>query len=188
MPASTTLDPNLSLFAPAWRNLSMGSVGLCSMIAFESIGVAAGMPAVAEALDGIGLYALAFAGTLAGSVLAMVWAGSDCDRRGPFRAMTIGMLMFAIGLLMAGLATSMLILVLGRIIQGLGVGALVVALYVATARTLPGALHPRLFALFSSAWVIRRLSDPLSPAGSSNMSAGAGSFSPSCYCCCPPPR
>ncbi len=150
-----------SLFSPAWRNTSLGAIGLCSMMAFEAMGVAAGMPAVAAALDGMALYALAFASTLAGSVVAMVWSGVDCDRHGPFRSMVGGMLLFAIGLLLAGLAGSMHSLILGRVVQGLGVGALSVALYVATARALPAALHPRLFAMFSSAWVLPAIIGPV---------------------------
>ena len=149
-----------SLFQPAWRNLSIGSIGLCSMMAFEAIGVAAGMPAVATALNGMTLYALAFASTLASSVVAMVYAGRDCDRSGPFRSMAGGLLCFASGLLLAGLAGSMVTLILGRIIQGLGIGALSVALYVATARALPPQLLPRLFALFSSAWVVPAVIGP----------------------------
>lgn len=150
----------VSLFSREYRNLSIGALGLCSMIAFEAIGVAAGMPAVASALNGLPLYALAFAGTLAGSVVAMVWAGRDCDRHGPFRSMALGMLLFAAGLLLAGLADSMATLILGRVVQGLGVGALGVALYVATARALPQELHPRLFALFSTAWVVPAIIGP----------------------------
>lgn len=153
-------DGAASLFAPEWRALSLGAIGLCSMIAFEAIGVAAGMPAVAAALNGVPLYALAFAGTLAGSLIAMVWAGRDCDRHGPMRAMTGGLLLFSAGLLLAGLATSMTMLVTGRLVQGLGVGSLVVALYVAAARKLPDALHPRLFALFSAAWVVPAIVGP----------------------------
>ena len=153
-------NPPMSLFSPKWRNMSIGALGLCSMIAFEAIGVAAGMPAVAAALDGLSLYALAFAGTLAGSVVAMVWSGRDCDQHGPFRSMALGMMFFAAGLLMAGMAQSMIVLVAARIIQGLGVGALGVALYVATARALPQQLHPRLFALFSSAWVVPAIVGP----------------------------
>ena len=149
-----------SLFSPEWRNISIGAIGLCSMIAFEAMGVATGMPAVATALDGMNLYALAFASTMASSVVAMVWSGIDCDRHGPFRSMAAGMLLFAIGLLLAGLAASMPVFVFGRIIQGLGIGALGVALYVATARALPMALHPRLFAMFSSAWVLPAVIGP----------------------------
>ncbi|MEZ5485439.1 MAG: hypothetical protein R3F01_09815 [Lysobacteraceae bacterium] len=86
MQVAASIEQRLSLFSSEWRGLSIGSVGLCSMVAFEAIGVAAGMPAVAAALDGVPLYALAFAGTLAGSLIAMVWAGRDCDRHGPMRA------------------------------------------------------------------------------------------------------
>ena len=157
-----SIQPSLpiSLFSREYRSLSIGAVTLCSMIAFEAIGIAAGMPAVASALDGLSLYALAFAGTLAGSVVAMVWSGRDCDLHGPFRSMAVGMLLFALGLLLAGVAQSMVVLVSGRVIQGFGVGALGVALYVSTARALPTELHPRLFALFSSAWVIPAVIGP----------------------------
>ena len=159
--AMPSVIPSDSLFSRERRALSIGTVGLCSMIAFEAIGVAAGMPAVAAALDGVSLYALAFAGTLAGSLVAMVWSGRDCDQHGPMRSMVGGMLLFAAGLLLAGLAGSMPMLVVGRIVQGLGVGALGVALYVAVAHTLPGALHPKLFALFSTAWVIPAVIGPV---------------------------
>lgn len=151
---------DVSLFSQPYRSVSIGSIGLCSMIAFEAIGVAAGMPAVAASLHGVPLYALAFGGTLAGSVVAMVWSGYDCDRHGPFRSMALGMLLFAAGLLVAGTSGSMPILIIGRVVQGLGVGALGVALYVAAARALPSELHPRLFALFSSAWVVPALIGP----------------------------
>lgn len=160
MQASAELSWESSLFAPEWRSLTIGAVALCSMIAFEAIGVAAGMPAVAADLDGIALYALAFSGTLAGSVVAMVWSGRDCDRHGPLRSMAGGIASFALGLLLAGLAGSMATLVVGRIVQGLGVGALGVALFVATARVVPAALHPRLFALFSTAWVLPAVIGP----------------------------
>ncbi|MGA9423111.1 MAG: MFS transporter [Rhodanobacteraceae bacterium] len=160
MQTSVTTSSNTLLFSREWRAFTIGAVSLCSMIAFEAIGVAAGMPAVASALNGIALYALAFAGTLAGSVVAMVWAGRDCDRHGPFRSMACGMALFAAGLLLAGLAGSMSVFVVGRVIQGLGVGALVVALYVAAARALPFALHPQLFALFSTAWVVPAVIGP----------------------------
>ncbi|MCB1989000.1 MAG: MFS transporter [Burkholderiaceae bacterium] len=160
MEAVAEIKMQTSLFAPQWRSLSIGAVALCSMIAFEAIGVAAGMPAVATALDGLSLYALAFGGTLAGSVVSMVWSGQDCDRHGPFRSMAGGIALFALGLLVAGLAPSMAALIASRIVQGLGVGALGVALYVSTARALPSALHPRLFALFSTAWVVPAIVGP----------------------------
>lgn len=148
------------LFAPGRRAASIGAVALISMLAFESIAVATAMPAVAQALDGLGLYALAFGATLATSVLGMVAAGELCDRRGPYRAALVGLAAFLAGLLLAGFAGAMPALVLGRALQGLGTGVLGVALYVGVGQAVPPALHPRLFAMFAAAWVVPGLVGP----------------------------
>jgi MFS family permease len=118
------------------------------------------MPAVASALDGLPLYALAFGGPLAASVPGMVLAGRWSDRRGPLPATTWGLALFALGLLMAGLAPHMAVLVAGRVLQGLGSGMLGVTLYVGMGQVVPPALHPRLFSLFATAWVVPGLVGP----------------------------
>ncbi len=61
---------------------------------------------------------------------------------------------------MAGVAPSMEILVAGRLIQGLGIGGQTVALYVVVARVYPPAVHGRVFAAFSAAWVVPSLIGP----------------------------
>src|SRR5574343_69990 len=143
-----------TLFAPGRRAACGGAVALISMLAFESIAVATAMPAVAEALQGLPYYALAFGATLATSVIGMTAAGQLCDKRGPYQASLAGLAAFLAGLLLAGLAPSMGVLVLGRALQGLGGGVLSVALYVGVGRVVPAALHPQLFALFAAAWVL----------------------------------
>lgn len=149
-----------SLFAPGRRAACIGAVALISMLAFEAIAVAAAMPAIATALDGLNQYALAFGGTLATSVLGMVYAGASCDRVGPLRSTWVGLLVFALGLLMAGAAQDMGCLLAGRIVQGLGAGTLGVALYAGMGPVVPEPLHPRLFALFAGAWVLPGLLGP----------------------------
>ena len=131
-----------------------------SLLAFEAMAVAAAMPAIAHALDGLGLYALAFGGTLAASVVGMVLAGASCDRHGARQATSLGLVVFAAGLLLAGFADDMAWVVAGRIVQGLGAGMLGVALYVGMGLLIPPALHPRLFALFAAAWVVPALLGP----------------------------
>lgn len=148
------------LFAPGRRAACGGAVALISMLAFESIAVATAMPAVAEALDGLPFYALAFGATLATSVLGMTAAGQLCDKRGPYRAALAGLAVFLAGLLLAGFAPSMPVLVLGRALQGLGSGVLGVTLYVGVAQVVPAALHPRMFAMFACAWVVPGLVGP----------------------------
>ena len=154
------LPSNESLLAPGRAAAVAGAVLLVSLLAFEAIAVAAAMPAIAQALDGERLYALAFGGTLATSVLGMVLAGRWCDRHGAWRATAIGLAVFTAGLLIAGLAATMGWVVAGRIVQGLGGGMLGVALYVGMGQAVPQPLHPRLFALFAGAWVLPALVGP----------------------------
>lgn len=157
-----------SLFARGRLGAGIGAVALVSLLAFEAMAVAAAMPAIAQALDGIGLYALAFGGMLAMSVLGMVLAGWSCDRHGARRATLLGLVVFTAGLLLAGSAHGphgMHWVVAGRIVQGLGGGMLGVALYVGMGQLVPPALHPRLFAAFAAAWVLPGLLGPPVAAG-----------------------
>ncbi len=170
MPIANAAEPisspaNDALFAPGRRAACLGAVALISMLAFEAIAVATAMPAVAAALDGLSLYALAFGATLATAVLGMTAAGQLCDKRGPYQASLAGLLAFLAGLLLAGFAPSMGWLVLGRALQGLGGGVLSVALYVGVAKVVPAPLHPRLFALFAGAWVLPGLLGPALASG-----------------------
>lgn len=148
------------LFAPGRRAACLGAVTLVSLLAFEAMAVAAAMPAVAAALGGDALYALAFGGMLAASVLGMVASGQLCDRRGARPAAATGLALFTAGLLVAGFASGMMAVAAGRVLQGLGSGMLGVALYVGTGQLVPKELHPRLFALFAAAWVVPGLVGP----------------------------
>ncbi|MFJ6157179.1 MFS transporter [Pseudarthrobacter sp. NPDC092184] len=139
------------------------TVGTCALVflaAFESLAVTTIMPLVSRELDGAALYALAFAGPLATGVIGMVAAGNWSDRRGPTAPLYTSVALFVLGLLIAGTSISMPVLVAGRLVQGLGGGALTVSLYVLVARIYPGALHPKIFAAFSAAWVVPSLVGP----------------------------
>lgn len=158
--ATDTLPEPPTLFSAGRAAACTGAVALITMLAFEALAVAAAMPAVAAALDGIPYYALAFGGPLAASVPGMVLAGRWCDRFGAVRATAWGLAFFAGGLLVAGLAQHMAVLVAGRVLQGLGGGMLGVTLYVGMGQVVPPALHPRLFSLFATAWVVPGLVGP----------------------------
>lgn len=155
----------LSSPAPSvWRGnyaaVTAGAVALVFLAALQSLAVTTVMPVVSAELNGASLYAVAFAGTLATSVIGMVAAGAWADRSSPLKALTTAVLLFLIGLVIAGLATSMPALVAGRLIQGLGVGGQTVSLYVIVARVYPSLMHGRVFAAFSAAWVVPSLIGP----------------------------
>lgn len=160
LPAAARAPVADSILSPAHRATTVGMVVLVALLAFEALAVAAAMPTVAEALDGLRVYALAFGGTLATSVVGMTLAGRWADRDGPARPLWWGLASFLLGLLLAGLATRMGMLVAGRLLQGLGSGAISVALYVMVGRHYPEALRPKVFAAFSAGWVVPSLVGP----------------------------
>jgi len=142
----------------AW--VTAGSVALIFLAALQSLAVTTVMPVVSADLGGAALYAVAFSGTLATSVIGMVVVGAWSDRTGPVAPLTAAVALFVVGLVIAGLAPTMPVLVAGRLVQGLGTGGQVVALYVVTARVYPPSLHGRVFAAFSAAWVVPSLIGP----------------------------
>ncbi|MER7460516.1 MFS transporter [Micromonospora sp. NPDC126480] len=152
--------PAGGLFAPRLRAMTVGSVALVSLLAFEALAVGTAMPTVARSLDGLALYGLVFGGPFAAGVLAMVLSGLWSDMRGPRGPMWHGLAWFVVGLVVAGSATSMGALVVGRVVQGFGSGLLSVALYVVVGRAYPERLHRRIFAAFAAAWVVPSLVGP----------------------------
>lgn len=163
-PSPTTasqIDPSaVSILSPQYRATTLGMVALVALFAFEALAVATAMPTVARELDGLKLYALAFGGTLATSVIGMPLSGRWSDRSGPAGPLWSGLGCFLVGLLVAGFAINMPMLVVGRLLQGLGAGALIVALYVMAGRVFPDALRPKVFAAFSAGWVVPSLIGP----------------------------
>ena len=140
--------------------VTIGAIALIFLAAMQSLAVTTVMPVVSADLDGERLYAVAFAGTLATSVIGMVAVGAWCDRGGVLAPLSTAVGLFVVGLLIAGFALTMPTLVAGRLVQGLGTGGQTVALYVVVARVYPGMLHGRVFAAFSAAWVVPSLIGP----------------------------
>ncbi|WP_433530822.1 MFS transporter [Micromonospora sp. CA-263727] len=160
LPAAAPTPPD-ALLAPRLRAMTVGSVALVSLLAFEALAVGTAMPTVARSLDGLALYGIAFGGPFAAGVVAMVLSGIWCDARGPRVPMWSGLAGFVAGLLLAGGAHAMGTLVIGRIVQGFGSGLLSVALYVIVAQAYPEHLHRRIFAAFAAAWVVPSLVGPV---------------------------
>lgn len=158
-PAGPT-EPRERILSPAYAGTTIAMFGLIAFVAFEAMAVATVMPTVARDLDGLDLYALAFAAPLASGVVGMVAAGMWSDRTGPVVPLLASLALFSAGLLVCGLAPSMDVLLAGRVLQGLGGGALTVGLYVVVGLVFPPALRPAVFASFAAAWVLPSLFGP----------------------------
>ncbi len=131
-----------------------------TLFAFENLAVVTIAPLIAADLQGLELYGWVFSGFLLASLLGIVMAGEWADKKGPELPMFLGLLIFAAGLSLSAIASTMLVFILGRVLQGLGGGAMTVALYVAVNLAYPDTLRPRMVALMSSAWVVPALLGP----------------------------
>jgi MFS family permease len=148
------------LWAPQTRGLTVGLVLSITFVASEALAVVTVMPLVAQDLGGLRLYGWVFSAFMLGSVVGIVAAGREADRRGPAIPFVAGLLLFGAGLAVAGLAPSMEVLVAGRVLQGLGAGAVPSVAYAAIGRSFPGPLQARMMAVLSTAWVVPGLAGP----------------------------
>jgi MFS family permease len=148
------------LWAPERRALTFGLVLTITFIASEALAVVTVLPVVARDLDGLALYGWVFSTFMLASLVGIVVAGRDADRHGPPRPYVAGLLLFAAGLVVAGLAPAMWVLVVGRALQGLGAGAVPAVAYVAIGRSLPETHRARMMAVLSTAWVVPGIVGP----------------------------
>jgi len=148
------------LWAPQRRALTAGLVLTITFVASEALVVVTVMPVVARDLGGVRLYGWVFSGFMLGSVVGIVLAGREADRRGPAPPFVAALVFFGAGLAIAGLAPTMGVLVAGRVLHGIGAGAIPSVGYAAIGRYLPGSLRARMMAVLSTAWVVPGLAGP----------------------------
>ena len=94
------------------------------------------------------------------TLVGIILAGDEADRRGPALPFIIGVALFVLGLILAGTASSMITFVLSRGVQGFGAGLLTSVAFVCVGRGYPEAVKPRMVAVLSSAWVVPGLVGP----------------------------
>lgn len=148
------------VFAPGRRLLVVGLVLIITMVASEALAIATVMPLVEADLGQLSLYGWVFSGFFLGNLVGITLAGRAADRMPLVVPFAGGLLLFAAGLVLGGLAPSMAVLVAARVVQGIGAGALPATAYVVIGRAFPPDLRPRMFALLSTAWVVPSIVAP----------------------------
>src|SRR3546814_9335663 len=99
-----TLFPYTPLFRAQFVWVTAGAVALIFLAAIQSLAVTTVMPVVSADLDGDALYAIAFSGTLATSVIGMIAVGAWCDRGGVLAPLKTSVALFVAGMLLQGIA------------------------------------------------------------------------------------
>ena len=141
--------------------LRVGLVAIVTLVAFESLAVITILPDIEADLGGIAWYGWVTTAFFLGTMIGIVFAGDQADRYGAGRPYVGGLVLFAAGLVIGGLAPAMPVLVAGRFVQGLGAGVVPAIGYVAIGRAFAEAERPRMFAVLSTAWVVPGLIGPV---------------------------
>jgi MFS family permease len=147
-------DSDVAVPRDSQRALTIGLCATIVAIAFETISVATAMPVAARDLDGIRYYAWAFSLFLIGMLFATVVCGRLSDRIGPAKPLLAGLVIFLVGLVVAGTAQHLAQLIIGRLVQGLGGGTMNVAIFVCVAQAYSLTQRPKMFTYISTAWVL----------------------------------
>jgi MFS family permease len=145
----------------ARRALTVGLVSVVTLVAFESLAVITVLPDIEADLGGLAWYGWVTTAFFLGTMVGIVFAGDQADRRGAGPPYVIGLVLFATGLLIGGLAPAMPVLVAGRLVQGFGAGVVPAVGYVAIGRAYDVDDRPRLFAVLSTAWVVPGIVGPV---------------------------
>lgn len=149
-----------SPLSPAYRRLTIGMVMTVVAVAFEALAISTVMPETVRDLDGLSLYGWAFSAFMLAQLIGIATAGAIADVHPPARTFLVGLVLFALGLLVGGLAPTMELLILSRALQGLGAGVIAAIAYVIIGRAYPEHSLPRMLAVMSSAWVVPGLVGP----------------------------
>lgn len=138
----------------ARRDTALALAASLAMSALEATVVSTAMPTVVASLGGIDGYAWVGAVYLIASTISMPVYGKLADLYGRRPTLIAGIVLFLVGSMGSGAATSMTTLVIARGLQGLGAGAMQ-----PLAVTIVGDLYPveqrgRVVALFGTIWGI----------------------------------
>ncbi|GAC1348170.1 MAG: MFS transporter [Ktedonobacteraceae bacterium] len=142
------------------RRLTLGLILITFGPAFEGLAVATILPRIVANLGGLSLYGWSFSAYMLATIVGLILAGDEADRRGPAFPFVTGVSLFVIGLILAGSASSMITFVLSRGVQGFGAGIIASVTYVCLGRGYPEQVKPRMIAILSSAWIVPGLIGP----------------------------
>jgi MFS family permease len=140
------------------RELLLAMAGIAAtvvLVAFDATIVATTLPRVAQALDGLALYAWAGSGYLLATAASIMIFGRLGDLFGRKPLLMASLVIVALGALGCGLAQSRAQLIACRIVQGIGAGMMIATAFAAPADLFPEARERvRWMALISAAFAM----------------------------------
>ncbi|ALS24715.1 MFS transporter [Paenibacillus naphthalenovorans] len=119
------------------------------------------MPLIAEELGNVKLYAWSFASYMIICTIVTPLSGRISDIFGRKKVLAVGILIFLVGSILCGMASSMLELVLYRGVQGLGAGAMIAFPAIIAGDLFSVEARGKIQALFTGMWGLSAVLAPL---------------------------
>ncbi|XID93321.1 MFS transporter [Paenibacillaceae bacterium WGS1546] len=151
---------NKSIFAPRYAALSIGIILAAMTIGFEGLAVTTVAPVIAGDLDGLHLFGWIFSAYLLAQIVGTLVIGRQIDKKGPALLFTMAIILFAIGLVVAAIATDMYVLIGSRVLQGFGAGAMYTCIYTAISLSYPDELRAKILGALGTAYVLPSMLGP----------------------------
>ncbi|RED76323.1 MFS transporter [Cohnella phaseoli] len=149
-----------SIFAPRYLAMSIGIILAAMAIGFEGLAVTTVAPVIAGDLDGLPLFGWIFSAYLLAQIIGTLVVGRQIDKSGPALLFTIAIVLFAIGLVAAAVATDMYVLIASRALQGFGAGAMYTCIYTSISLSYPDELRAKILGALGTAYVLPSMLGP----------------------------
>ncbi|WP_225221194.1 MFS transporter [Bacillus norwichensis] len=149
-----------SIFGQRYLALTVGIILASMTIGFEGLAVTTVAPVIAGDLQGIHLFGWIFSAYLLAQIVGTLVIGRQIDRKGPALLFTMAILIFAIGLILAALASNMYVLIGSRALQGFGAGAMYTCIYTAISLSYPDELRAKILGALGTAYVLPSMLGP----------------------------
>jgi MFS family permease len=148
-----------SVFGPEYRAITVSTLTLLALAAFDGMSVTAALPEIGADL-GVRLLPWVLTAFLLSSTVSMLAAGTIIDTFGVSRTYRATLVVFFLSSVVCTAAPNLPALVAARLVQGVGGGLVMATTIAVVGIAFPDALRPRAYAANSTVWGVMALAGP----------------------------
>ena len=157
--SSTTVDRKLSVFTPEFRSITVSTLTLLALAAFDGMSVTAALPEIGGEL-GVKLLPWVLTAFMLTSTVAMLAAGTVIDALGVTRTYRFTLVVFFASSVLCTVAPTLHLLIAARVVQGIGGGLVMATTISIVGLSFPAELRARAYAANSTVWGVMALVGP----------------------------
>lgn len=148
-----------SVFSAEYRSITMSTLTLLALAAFDGMSVTAALPEIGGEL-GVRLLPWVLTAFLLTSTVSMLAAGTVIDTFGVARTYRVTLAVFFVSSVLCTVAPNLPMLVGARLLQGVGGGLVMATTIAIVGLAIPDALRSRAYAANSTVWGVMALAGP----------------------------